>query len=164
MPTDWRATLYERFRRELFLTAWTVVRRADLAEDAVHQAFTRLIRMKRPPDEPKLYVFRAVRNAAIDLLKSSERRREEPMLDIDVPDVSLPDVNGRSPEAEISGTVREALARLDEPSRTVIEMHLQAGLTFQETADVLGEPLPTVASRYRRALEKLGKEIQVHHD
>jgi RNA polymerase sigma-70 factor (ECF subfamily) len=152
--------LYEQFRRELFLTAWTVVRRADRAEDAVHQAFARLVRMERSPSDPKLYVFRAVRNAAIDLLKAASRRREEPLsTEWDPPAES----DGRL-EPDASQGIREAVGRLDEASRTVIEMHLHAGLTFQETADILGEPLPTVASRYRRALEKLSKEIKVHHE
>jgi RNA polymerase sigma-70 factor, ECF subfamily len=160
MPTDWRVQLYEQFRRELFLTAWTVVRSADRAEDAVHQAFARLVRMERPPNDPKLYVFRAVRNAAIDLLKSAARRREEPLsAEWDPPS---PDADPLDPD--VLRAIRETIARLDEASRTVIELHLQAGLTFQEIADLLGEPLPTVASRYRRALDKLGKEIKVHHE
>jgi RNA polymerase sigma-70 factor (ECF subfamily) len=159
MPTDWRAAIYEQFRRELFLTAFTVLRRADEAEDAIHQAFTRLVRLERPPTDPKLYVFRAVRNAALDLAKTAARRREESIHDWDAPAGAAETLDPDSARG-----VREAIARLDEASRTVVEMHLQAGLTFQETADILGEPLPTVSSRYRRALERLGKELKVHYE
>jgi RNA polymerase sigma-70 factor, ECF subfamily len=160
MPKDWRATLYEQFRRELFLTAWTVLRRTDQAEDAVHHAFARLVRLERPPTDPKLYVFRSVRNAAIDLAKAAARRREE----LPAADWDPPAEGAERLDPDASQGIREAVARLDEASRTVVEMHLHAGLTFQEIADILGEPLPTVASRYRRTLEKLGKEIKAHHE
>jgi hypothetical protein len=64
--------IYEQFRRELFITAWTVLRRADLAEDAMHSAFVKLAQLGSPPVDPKLYVFRSVRNAAIEhLVKKS---------------------------------------------------------------------------------------------
>jgi RNA polymerase sigma-70 factor (ECF subfamily) len=56
------------------------------------------------------------------------------------------------------------MERLDEPSREAIELHLHAGLSFREISELLDEPLPTVASRYRRALNKLGNELTVHHE
>jgi DNA-directed RNA polymerase specialized sigma24 family protein len=34
-------------------------------------------------------------------------------------------------------------------------LRVYGGLSFEQMAATLGEPLPTVASRYRRALEKL---------
>jgi DNA-directed RNA polymerase specialized sigma24 family protein len=60
--------------------------------------------------------------------------------------------------------VAELLAQLDPAGREVIELHLHAALTFGEIAQVLGEPLPTIASRYRRALDKLGHKIKVRHE
>jgi RNA polymerase sigma factor (sigma-70 family) len=161
MPqTVWLGEIYEQFRRELFVTAWSVLRQTDLAEDAVHSAFARLVRLPEPPADPKLYVFRSVRNSAIDLLKARARRREEPLAtDWDaagpLADASL---------ADLSGLVADALQRLAAESREVIELHLQAALTFQEIAQMLDEPLPTVTARYYRALEKLGQEIKVRHE
>jgi RNA polymerase sigma-70 factor (ECF subfamily) len=161
MPQSaWLVAVYEEFRRELFVTAWSVLRRTDLAEDAVQQAFARLVELRQPPVEPKLYVFRSVRNAAIDLAKAWSRRREEPL-------ASDWDAAENAPEhdsPELTQAVADALARLDAASRGAIELHLHASLTFQEIACLLGEPLPTVASRYRRALEKLGQQLKVRHE
>ena len=156
----WLGAVYTEFRRELFITAWTILRRADLAEDAVHAAFARLIKLKSPPAEPRLYVFRAVRNAAIDLARSRSRRREEPL----VASWDAPEEESTVPDEGIRRSVEELLERLDDVSREVIELHLHAALTFQEIAQMLDEPLQTVASRYRRAIDKLRTQLKVHHE
>jgi RNA polymerase sigma-70 factor (ECF subfamily) len=159
-PSAWLGAIYERFRRELVVVAWAVLRRADLAEDAVHSAFAKLVQLRSPPVDPKLYVFRSVRNAAIDLAKAQSRRREEPLqTDWDAPVTAVESV-----DEELPRLVADSLQRLDDSSREVIELHLHAALTFEEIAQMLAEPLSTVASRYRRALEKLGKEIKVRHE
>jgi RNA polymerase sigma-70 factor (ECF subfamily) len=119
-----------------------------------------LVRLPEPPTDPKLYVFRSVRNSAIDLLKARARRREE-RLAVDWDAAATP---ADASSAELSGLVAEALQRLAGESREVIELHLHAALTFQEISQMLDEPLPTVTARYYRALEKLGQEIRVRHE
>ena len=59
--------------------------------------------------------------------------------------------------------VRQAIERLDPASREAVELHSQAGLTFQEIADLTGEPLSTVSSRYRRALARIREQCEVRH-
>jgi RNA polymerase sigma-70 factor, ECF subfamily len=152
----WLATIYQEFRRPLFLTAWNVVRCVSLAEDAVHAAFARLVSLPSPPREPKLYVFRAVRNAALDLAKSRARRREE-SIDATPGIAELSDC-----ASDFQESIADALEDLDFRSREVIELHLHSDLPFQEIAQVLDEPTSTVASRYRRALQKIRKDIEVH--
>ena len=156
----WLGGIYQQYRRELFVTAWTTLRRADLAEDAVHTAFAKLIRLKSAPADPKLYVFRSVRNAAIDLARSRSRRREEPLQ----ADWDAPRLETTIRDDEASRSLAELLERLDDTSREVIELHLHAALTFQEIAQMLCEPLPTVASRYRRALSRLRTELKAPHE
>lgn len=156
----WLGALYEQFRRELFRTAWSVLRRADLAEDAVHQAFIKLVRLETPPADPKLYVFRSIRNAAIDLARARSRRREESLN----ADWEVPSLSAETADQDVLQCVSTAMQRLDVASREVIELHLHARLSFREIAELLGEPLPTVASRYRRALGKLSNEVMVHHE
>lgn len=158
--TDWLGTVYQKHRRELFLAAWSVLRHVESAEDAVHTAFTRLALLTAPPREAKLYAFRSVRNAAIDIARGRRRRREE-SLESDWPeyDLAVPEFDAGATRA-----VAESLRQLDSASREVIELRLQAALTFAEISQILAEPLPTVASRYRRALEKLGKEIKAIYE
>jgi RNA polymerase sigma-70 factor (ECF subfamily) len=154
----WLGAVYEDHRAGLFLAAWTVLRRSDLAEDAVHSAFVKLARLASPPEDPKLFVFRAVRNAAIDLARLRARRREEPL----PADWDPPTAESSHAQAEIS--LAALIDGLDAPSREVVELHLHGALTFREISQLLAEPLATVASRYRRALEKLGNQLKVRHE
>jgi len=156
----WLSTVYEDHRRELFLIAWTVLRRTDLAEDAVHSAFVKLVKLASPPREPKLFVFRAVRNSAIDLARARSRRRESPL----APDWDAPIDETSVGDAEAQRSLAELIDGLDTSSREVIELHLHGALTFQEISQLLAEPLATVASRYRRALEKLGNQLKVRYE
>ncbi len=155
-PT-WLDELYRQYRRPLFLTAWNILRCSSLAEDAVHSAFVRLAELRKPPRGPKLYAFRAVRNAAVDLSRNRARRREEPMgLEPSPPSAEL-----KSSDNELLMAVSAALDQLDDAAREIVELHLHSGLTFREIASVLEEPLQTIASRYRRALEKLRQSTEV---
>src|SRR5688500_6526012 len=136
----WLGAVYEDHRRELFLAAWTVLRRSDLAEDAVHSAFVKLARVPSPPQDPKLFVFRAVRNSAIDLAKARSRRREAPL----PVDWDAPLAESSVGDAETLLSMDDLLEGLEAPSREVVELHLHASLTFQEISQLLAEPLATV--------------------
>lgn len=156
----WLSDLYEQYRRELFLTAWQVLRDSGLSEDAVHSAFAKLVQFAKRPEDPKSYVFRCVRNAAVDLARTKSRRREEP---ID-PDWDASAASVDVLHAEATELVARLLQRLDDAEREVIGLHLHAKLTFAEIAKLLDEPPATVASRYRRALEKLGQQVDLCHE
>jgi RNA polymerase sigma-70 factor (ECF subfamily) len=69
-----------------------------------------------------------------------------------------------SNDDESLAAVSAALEMLDDVSREVVELRLHAALTFEEIAELLDRPLPTVASRYRRALEKLRQTLEVCHE
>ncbi len=157
---DWLEGIYRQHRRSLFLTAWNVLRCPSLAEDAVHSAFVRLAELPASPREPKLYALRAVRNTAIDLARLRGRRMEEPIpVEERRSRFVIPPIDDESHSA-----AHTALTQLDEKSREVVELHLHGRLTFQEIAALCDEPLPTVASRYRRALDKLRQLLEVCHE
>lgn len=157
MESDWLANLYREFRCQFLLTAWTVLGNQEAAEDAVHSAFVGLVQLPRPPSDPKLYAFKSVRNAALDLLAKQTRRREQPLELAAEPAVPEDDAH----DASLLAVVAKAVSQLEPESREVVNLHLRAGLTFQEIANMLDQPLSTVASRYRRALIKLRQQLEV---
>ena len=156
---EWLERIYREHQQPLFLTAWNLLRCQSLAEDAVHAAFVRLAQLTAAPRDAKLYAFRAVRNAAIDLMRKRDRTQQKhPLVEYEE---SSPDL--LTEDDESLAAVRDALEQLDERSREAVELHLHGGLTFQEIATLCDEPLQTVASRYRRALEKLRQLLEAHH-
>ena len=71
----WLEDIYRDHRRGLFGLALSVVREAAAAEDAVHEAFARMAKQRRRPVGDVLgYVYKAVRNAAIDQTRRRQAR------------------------------------------------------------------------------------------
>ncbi len=157
---DWVREIYETHRRLLFRVAWLVLRRTDLAEDAVQTAFSRIVRLSPNVNgNAKSYALKAVRNAAIDLRRQLARRSAG---SIDaweqVPGaVSLP-----RRQADAVDAVYEALEKLDAATQEIIHLHIHEQMTFREIGELIDIPMQTAASRYRRGLKQI--QTKVHND
>lgn len=163
------AAVYRQHRQGLYSLALSIIRQPPLAEDAVHDAFVRLIgRGQMPQGDPVAYIFAAVRNAAIDLRRRGQRgqlaQREttaEASLFDNRPD-TRPNGQRVSGDPATSLIAREqqrqlqdALEQLPQPQRDAVVMRIYGELTFDQIAKITGEPLSTIASRYQRALTRL---------
>jgi RNA polymerase sigma-70 factor (ECF subfamily) len=58
--------------------------------------------------------------------------------------------------------IRSAVVTLPKDQRQAIEMAFFGGLTHQEIAETLSEPLGTVKARIRRGMLKLRESLQVY--
>lgn len=148
---------YREHRNRLFAAAMAVTGCRERAEDAVHEAVARTLRDGCSPDDLRGYLFRAVRNAAIDQLRRRPRREGE--LPESVFDPS-PDPAGAATDAEFAVRMNEAMRLLTDNEREAVVHRLHADLTFREIAEAMGCPQGTVASWYRRGIEKLRKELE----
>lgn len=150
--------LFDRAAPRLLRYGLTLVRRREDAEDAVQAA---LVRLAKSPQAlgavqfPWAYLLRMVRNEALRILA-----RRRPVLAL------WDDLAGRvmGPNAvelaERDAEVQGALRRLPADQAEVVVLKIWEGMTFQEIADVTGESLNTVASRYRYALTKLQSSLR----
>jgi len=128
---------------------------ADVAagEDAVHQVFLKLLRGNtRTPDAPLAYLYRAVKNAALNARRYGQRdvalETQEPLFIH----------HGGNREAALA--LQAALGEIPEEQREVVVMRIWSGMTLEEISTMMGVPLNTVASRYRYALEKLREQLK----
>ena len=163
--THWLEDIYRDHRRGLFGLALSVVREAATAEDAVHEAFTRLARQKGPPDsDTTAYVYKAVRNAAID---QARRRKTRPAPTDDLASLFVtPNQDDPGQAAEMNETqamLMRAIDNLPDDEREAVVMRSFGGLTFQQIAEATGRPLTTVSSQYQRALGKLKQQLEGAH-
>jgi RNA polymerase sigma-70 factor (ECF subfamily) len=143
---------YQSHRQELFTYALSLTRSAEAAEDAIHTVFWRLLRRRILPGELRPYVFRAVRNAAIDEIRNNHRTHcGEPLFEKETE-------GGRVLES--SEQLEEFLARLSDDERECVVLKALNGLTLKEAAAVRGVSINTAASWYRRGLEKLRKAVE----
>jgi len=144
-------TFYLRHRQELFSYALSITRNRATAEEAVHTAFVRLLEKPRAPLKLKAYVFRSVRNAAIDQWRE-ERAGRDAYLEL------AADPGGDGGPADRVGedeALYRALFQLSGDERECIVLKIHQGLTFREIAAVRGVSINTAASWYRRGLDKM---------
>ncbi|MSQ41586.1 MAG: sigma-70 family RNA polymerase sigma factor [Dehalococcoidia bacterium] len=106
------------------------------------------------------------RNRAIDERRRMARRlQHEERDDPAAPEPPDPDRSFDPPlEAELAEerlVVREAMTRLPAAQREVIELAYFSGMTQVEIASRTGDPLGTVKTRIRLALQKLRADLGV---
>ncbi len=158
------AQLYDRFSRPLYATAVRVVNDPAEAQDVVHDVFVTLWEKATTFENGRgtafAWALTLVRNRAIDRVRMRRRRAE--LLTASVPADLGYDENNSGPAADDSAAlgdqaraVRAAVATLPLEQKRALELAFFGGLTQQEIADQLSEPLGTVKARIRRALLKL---------
>jgi RNA polymerase sigma-70 factor (ECF subfamily) len=145
--------LYDKHGPALVAYACSFVADAAAAEDVVHEVFLRLLSAEiRTPDVPVAYVYRAVRNAALNARRSGQRNVQL--------DANNSVFERRDGNREAALALQHALAELPEEQREVVVMRVWSGMTLEEVAAATAAPLNTVASRYRYALEKLRERLR----
>ena len=148
--------MYDQFGQQLFLCALAVTGNGELAEDAVHDAFYGVLRTQNVPGNLKAYLFRSVRNAAIDIM------RRERTVKLRIEDVfeCRQEPGGNAEKEQLLGRVARGLSRLTESERETIMQHLLAGMTFRELAELQGRPIGSITSWYHRGITKLRKQME----
>ena len=157
--------LYDRYHRQCFAFALRMLSSESDAEEAVQETFVRVWRSAVQYDSAKAgvgsWVLSIARNLCIDELRRRRRRAPElPSLDgaLERPSSDRTDVEA---ERKILGDqVRGALQSLSSEQRSAIELVYFHGLTSQEVGQLLGVPAPTIRSRLRLGLLKLGGILQ----
>ena len=141
-------SLYERHGSALVAYACSCGLDFASAEDVVQQVFLKMLRAQPlKPEVPIAYLYRATRNACMNLRRDRMRETELP--------------EGESWFLHSSGNqdrilaLQKALGDLPEEQRETVFLRIWSGMTLLEIADATEPPLNTVASRYRYALEKL---------
>jgi RNA polymerase sigma-70 factor (ECF subfamily) len=129
----------------------------DAPEDVVQEAFLKLVRLRRPPCEVVPWLYRVVRNGAIDAGKSARRRqRRESAVAAATRWFVEPEVDGLD-----AATAVAALGRLPLEQREVVVARHWGGLSFEQIATVAGCSASSAFRRYSAAIETLRKELGV---
>lgn len=159
--------LYDRYAATVFGLALKMLGDREVAEDAVQEIFWRVWRRLGSFDRSRAFapwLFGIAHNYCIDELR---RRKVRPRLvyeDDDHPILSdIPDdtdIGETAILAEQRQVVRSALEQLPEEQRQALLLAYFGGLTQQEIAAQLGNPLGTVKTRMRLGLQKLRALLQ----
>lgn len=136
--------LYLAHRSELVNYASGIVGDRAHAEDVVQEAWLRFgaSAERRRPEEPLGYLYRVVRNLAIDVRRRLSREAKA----VDqgfAPDTEFAVADGATPESEAQGReelrlLQAAMAELPARSRLALDMHRFGGFKLREIAAHLG--------------------------
>jgi RNA polymerase sigma-70 factor (ECF subfamily) len=153
-------SLYERHAGRVKAVALRVLASAPEAEEIVQETFVEVWRRSSQYDRGRgavrAWIVTIARSRAIDRLRSrgAGERTVAGLAREDRP------TGGPSPLEDVEQRIERervarALAELPDPQRRVIELAYFEGKTQREIAEVTGEPLGTIKTRVRLAMEKL---------
>ena len=164
-------TLYDRYCSAVMGLALKITGDRSLAEEVVQETFWRVWRkadlFQTQRGAFTSWFFGITRNLSIDVLRR-QRTQIQPVEETDAERIIEQAVDPTTdvPEAawlrEKHQQMQAAIATLPNEQRRVIEMAYFRGLTRQEIAQATGEPLGTIHTRARLALQKLREELQMH--
>jgi RNA polymerase sigma-70 factor (ECF subfamily) len=155
--------LYDRYSRLVFSLAYAVVHDQATAEEITLDVFMRVWRKAATyrPEQAKVstWLTHIARNHAIDVLRRQSSRPEQNTVPWD-DKVSLSDPPGQSPAGSMEETIqreriRRALAALPPDQRQVLFLAYFEGYTQTRIAESLRQPLGTIKTRVRLAMQKL---------
>jgi RNA polymerase sigma-70 factor (ECF subfamily) len=160
--------LYQRYSRIVYGLALRILTSPEHAEDVVQETFwrvwSRAVTFQGTGASFAPWLFGIARNHCIDELR---RRQSRPVarsgddsdLLLAIPD-NQPSVDALTWEGERRRLITSALADLPNDQREVIELAYFRGLSQREIAEQLNNPLGTVKTRVRLALQKLKGLLQ----
>jgi RNA polymerase sigma-70 factor, ECF subfamily len=158
--------VYKQYRQELYAYALSITRNSTLAEDAVHSSFLAAVRHCEKVKNPRAYVFQILRNTALGQVKTAQKNQcSEGIVSasfLTSPRHSNPGY--QCLENEAVEQVDRAMDRIPFEQKETIVLRIYAGLKFREIAKLLDEPIATVTSRYRWALEALAGQLKEYFD
>jgi len=165
--SDALSVLYDRYRHLVFSLAYNAVGDIATAEDITLDVFAQVWQKSATyrADRAKVstWLTSITRNRAIDELRWRGSRAEQSSVAwADLPPSAEPTVSGAEIVAESlmqQQQVREAVAQLPDEQREVLGLAYFRGLSHREIAEALDQPLGTVKTRIRLAMEKLRQRL-----
>ena len=147
------AELYQRTRSAVYGLALSYLKNAhdaqDLTQDVYVQVWDRA-EQYRLTGSPMGWLLAVCRNLCLTRLRREERHAalsEEEWDAIPARECGL--------DADERALLQGALASLTDEERRIVLLHAVTGLKHREIAALLELPLPTVLSKYHRALKKM---------
>ena len=145
----------------VYRVALSVVRDAMTAEDVAQEPLLKAwqaLPSYRGEAPLRSWLLRITHNTAVSSIR---RRREDPLDPAVLPEHAPGDSTEHAVERRASMAAFEtALADLDDLSRSIVVLRELEGLAYEDIADLVGVPLPTVKTRLLRARRVLSVSLE----
>lgn len=156
------AELYRRTHTAVYGFALSLCRNVQDAEDVLQDVYIRVYQAAgsfTPQGKPLAWLFTITRHLA--LMRLRERGKTD-MISPEDWQTAFADATAVTSDDRL--LLQAVLSRLSDEERQIVLLHAVAGMKHREIAALLDHPLPTVLSKYNRALKKLKNAIQEDGD
>ena len=165
--------LFDRWQGVVGALATRMLGDADDADDVVEDTFWQVWReagrFEAKRGSAKVWLLTIARSRALDRVRARGRRREERVETDDGFDAAAAssdtalegDASMLAEQSEERRIVLAALGELPPEQRKVLELAYYGGLSQAEIAEKTGEPLGTIKTRVRLAMQKLRDSLRV---
>lgn len=144
---------YKLYEQKMYQVAYSVLHDQGLAEDAVQEAFVKLMKHNvyfedLESDECKRYMITVIKHSSIDIYNKKRKEREIVYLsaeDADIKDIPVQD------DADGINNIEEIISSLPEKYYLVVNCLAVKNLSVKETALELGIIEANVRKRFERA-------------
>lgn len=146
--------LYVKTKRGVFAFLYTYLKNFADTEDAMQTVYLKVKKSAasfKKGTNGRAWILQIAKNHALDLLRKSGR------------EVSVESVKELSHTDKTTGMgiVGDAMKKvLSEEEQRIIILHVLWGYRHREISDIMNMPIGTVTSKYKRAVEKLKKELK----
>jgi RNA polymerase sigma-70 factor (ECF subfamily) len=155
--------LIRRYLKPIYSFCFRFVGNSQEAEDITQEIFLKVWRnLKKFKKEKnfKGWLFTIAKNTCFDFLRKKKKistlSLEKYFYLVDF----NPLPNEISEKESLKEKIQEAIEKLSSKTREILNLYYNQGLTFREIAQTLNEPINTVKSRHRRAIEILRNRLK----
>ncbi len=127
-----------------------------VAEDVVQDVFVRLMSTRKTPVSPRAWLFRSVRNAALNELRATRRRTgRHQAVAMHSPQWFDAGLDDKMDAAVAQGI----LETLPDEQREVVILRIWASMTLKEIAATVSRATSTVYDQYRSAIAEIRERM-----
>ena len=143
-------SLYLKTKRGVYAFLYSYLKNSHDIEDAMQTVYLKIklnISSYKIGTNGRAWILQIAKNHALTLLKQNKRQEEF--------------VENRTNEYTFGGEITDIIERvLSEEEKRILILHVLWGYKHREIAEELSCPTGTVTSKYKRAIEKLRKELE----
>lgn len=157
-------SLYEIYEQPMYRIAYAVLHDEGLAEDAVSEAFIRIMhRISKLGDcqseKTKAYIVKVIKSTSINIYRKNKRRYCE-----EIPIDNAMQVADKTQNYCAPDSINDVLDGLGETDRKIVSLRCIEELSWKEVADKLSLTEANVRKRFERTKKRLKSKGEIKNE
>lgn len=156
--------LYEIYEQPMYRIAYAVLHDEGLAEDAVSEAFIRIIHKLhklhdcRSP-KTKSYIVKVIKSTSINIYRKNKRQYNQ-----EIPIDEAMQIADKTQELETSEKIESLLVNLNDTDKRIISLRYKEDMSWKEVADILSLTEANVRKRFERVKKRLSMKGEINNE